>query len=1076
ELCDYGERSPVLAESYEQEPSGTIIYSIPVEGEVGADIELSLSVEDGHDDKFYLDIKNITWAVVYDMEEENWLLVNLGISDVNEFPPELKDAPYKVNISEFTLTGTTVLVFDATDEDCDSNVQFYYDIEKGPGSNHFVIPSKGTPEVILVEEVDYEENTWFNITISVADDDDENALNSTGQMHVTVEDADDMRPIFGDVTYNAAVTENDVNVQLLPDFLINAYDQDYGIDEDVYYSFADPERVNDTIYETDYFRIDENTGEVVLINELDREALPDGTVTVVLRAAQVNSMGYHIYTYRDGYATLVVTVLDVNDNAPNMSSPIYYGEVAEHSLQDTIVCEVSATDIDEDENALFEFVIESDLGNGDTFYIDDPISITPKTAISFIRINDSTYLDAENIAGQINITVYAIETQTTEKYRSKHSTVSITVLDINDNSPQFIGEPYSASVSEDITEETSLIAAVDADSDDLTFTFEDGLSETTDGLFKILSSTGEIVLIDLLDRENKTYHNLTLCVSDENPNNNDTTFLLVTVTDINDNNPVITAFDSSVTILEEEAGGVVITYVTATDEDEGENAQWNYTIVDRLANDFTVDDTTGEVTTLKAFDREEQDTYEVYILAVDHGESPRSGQTYVTVSLIDINDNPPVFESDSYEAAIPEQTLGIFVVTVKANDIDADENAVVSYAVVSENGTDYEYFDVDETTGNVYITSFVTIEDVGETLTVKIEAYNEIPYASDDIVNGTTNITVTLLCDAQQFSLTIGCQPNPSNEFTLTIDIFDLNDVAPVFDKDIYSTNVNEMTPVDTLVFDDFSAADGDCKKTTLLYFIEEGPGSNHFTIPATAITEIFLAKPLDYELDRFYNLTLIVYDDYTSQNDTRDYHIYTYRDGYATLVVTVLDVNDNAPIMSSPIYYGEVAEHSLQDTIVCEVSATDIDEGENAVFQFVVESAFADGNTIYVDDPISITPNIAISFIRVNDPAYLDAENISGTLDIKVYAIETDTPEKRRSEYSTVSITVLDINDNSPQFTGEAYSVSVSEDITEETFLITVEAMDDDQDANNYAIEYSIWGVTDSGMEILESTTTLGN
>ncbi|XP_077870510.1 protocadherin gamma-A5-like, partial [Saccoglossus kowalevskii] len=129
---------------------------------------------------------------------------------------------------------------------------------------------------------------------------------------------------------------------------------------------------------------------------------------------------------------------------------------------------------------------------------------------------------------------------------------------------------------------------------------------------------GEVSLIDLLDRENKTYHNLTLCVRDENPNHNDTTFLLVTVTDVNDNNPVITANDSSVMILEEEAGGVMITYVTATDEDDGTNAEWTYTIVDRLSNEFTVDGATGEVTTLRAFDREEQDTYEVYILAVDH--------------------------------------------------------------------------------------------------------------------------------------------------------------------------------------------------------------------------------------------------------------------------------------------------------------------------------------------------------------------------------------------------------------------------------------------------------------------------
>ncbi|XP_077862204.1 cadherin-7-like, partial [Saccoglossus kowalevskii] len=140
---------------------------------------------------------------------------------------------------------------------------------------------------------------------------------------------------------------------------IDAFDLDFGINEPVYYSFADPDRVNTTIFETEYFHIDTNTGVLTVIKELDREAMPTGTITEVLRTSQNDTRDYHIYTYRDGYATLVVTVLDVNDNAPIMSSPIYYGEVAEHSLQDTIVCEVSATDTDEVRMLYDEQMIEN---------------------------------------------------------------------------------------------------------------------------------------------------------------------------------------------------------------------------------------------------------------------------------------------------------------------------------------------------------------------------------------------------------------------------------------------------------------------------------------------------------------------------------------------------------------------------------------------------------------------------------------------------------------------------------------------------------------------------------------------
>ncbi|XP_006819520.2 protocadherin-15-like [Saccoglossus kowalevskii] len=798
ELCDYDAINPAITDSYEQEPIGTIIYSIPVEGEVGTEIELSLSVEDGHDDKFDLDIQNITWAVVYDMEAENTLTVIVGIADVNEFPPVLEDSPYKVNISEFTQLGTTVLIFGATDEDC-GIVHLYYEINKGPGYNLFDIPSVGTPEVILVEEVDYEENTWFNITLLARDSDDDDALTGTGEMHVSVIDGDDMRPIFGDITYNTMVTENDANVLLLPEFPVNAYDQDFGIDEDLNYSFADPERTDDAIYETEYFRINDMTGEVTLIKELDREALPGGTITEVLRAAQVNSMGYHVYTYRDGYATLVVTVLDVNDNIPNMSKPLYYGEVAEHSLQDTIVCEVSATDIDEGENAIFNFVLQSDFVNHNMFYIGDPISITPNTAVAFIRVNDSTSLDAEYIAKPINFTVYAIETQTSELFRSEPSTVSITVSDINDNIPLFVGEPYIASVNGDITEETYLITvymsdlskvyvnitdiihatnytnnaseipvflndpynaitsegsdagasiyramAVDVDGDDLTFTFGNGFVVTNDGIFRISPNTGEIFLNRKLDRENVEKHSLMLLVHDGNPDSNDTTVLSVVVTDINDNDPVVTALEYNVMVPEEEAG-FVVTYVRATDVDYGINADCTFTVVDRLVNDFAVHNITGKVTTRRGLDREHKETYEVYIVATDHGRSPRSGETYVTVTLTDVNDNPPEFELNTYRATVVEYMPEIFILSVKANDMDAMDNAAVRYAIIPDSHTDYNLFTVDAMTGNVYFSSYESTENVGENLVVMIEAYNEVQYTSDDILNGTTTVNVTIL-------------------------------------------------------------------------------------------------------------------------------------------------------------------------------------------------------------------------------------------------------------------------------------------------------------------------------------------
>ncbi|XP_070545578.1 protocadherin gamma-A1-like [Ptychodera flava] len=198
-------------------------------------------------------------------------------------------------------------------------------------------------------------------------------------------------------------------------------------------------------------------------------------------------------------------------------------------------------------------------------------------------------------------------------------------------------------------------------------------------------------------------------------------------------------------------------------------------------------------------------------------------------------------------------------------------------------------------------------------------------------------------------------------------------------------------------------------------------------------------------------------------QISSHGYPIYSYRDTLASLVVTVLDVNDNAPTMSQAVYSGQVFEHAPYGTIICEVMAEDLDEGSNAVFSFFIESDF---KIFSIDQPTSVSANRAIAFIRVNDSTLLDFEVLPAEVNVTVFAVETMTLERLQSDKSIVIVAITDINDNSPVFINDPYTTSVDDDIEEETLLIKIEAYDLDS-GQNAEIEYSLWFATDNGLDI---------
>ncbi|XP_077999701.1 cadherin-23-like [Glandiceps talaboti] len=1135
--CTFVDAPTDRTSSYEEQESGTPIYTIDVIGDIGTGtpptgIQLEIfqcgegptpSNECGN--LFKIVDKQLQWGRRYDLETETcddyyvivfmcthtgqptYFEIELIILDKNEYVPVFARTPYNENLIE-----------DA-------------------GDDMFEFQSINTPIILLKSPLDYEINQRFSATIR-ATDCDGTGLNSTTQFYGNIVDGDDMRPIFKNVVYYANITEerNNGTVEIFPH--IEAYDQDLGINQSIYYSFEDPHRMDDSIFEMGVFKIDNSTAELSLMQALDREELENGKITVQLRAAQDDSIGYPFYSYRDAQATLVITVLDTNDNAPEMKEAIYYGDIPENSPKGTIVCGVMATDLDEGTNAVFKFVVDSD---DSMFSVDDPMSVTPNHAVSFIRVNDSAMLDADLMNGIINITVYAIETETGERSVSGKSLVMINVIDVNDNAPIFLSDNYTASVYENITEETLLttveavdidqdlngeieysiwsvtdngadifeindttgdlyasamfdfldaeivdryvvtvmakdkgepplfsltnvlinvinvndeppkfvdspyvatisegaiidasifrLEAVDADGDELTFSFQNGRNVSDDRVFSMDAMTGEIRILSLLDREAQDQHNVTVKVGDENPDHIDISYLLIDVTDINDNNPNVTANKLVIDVLEEQEIGNNVTTVSAFDIDEGSNAMFTFKIADSMNENFTVVSDLGTpdegfVKTASRLDREFQAVYEVYVLAVDEGRSPRTGQVMLTVNLQDVNDNAPQFEQSVYEATAPEGVVGYHVLTVKATDADEEgNNTVIKYAIIEQNNTDYDIFDIEQDTGNLIINTAIKIEDYGTNVTVVLEAYNTREYYFSNIVNGTTTVIVTL-------------------QETNATNLYD-----PYFNSTRYtmSTEENDHTGhVDDVNIGQVFAKDDDIDSDVIEYGILYGNEDNQFNISEDGV--ITTNGTIDRETKASHSLFIFAEDSGLPP-----------RRGVSLVEIEIEDVNDNLPVFEKPFYNVSVAEGTSGKTIVT-VKATDKDIGVNKMTLY----AFTDNHDDHTDFNLdSITGDISL-----RQPIYRNESGVS--LDLEVVAYNNVPYVGESTTNNTVMVYVIiegPCNKEDPYFNHTTHTCSVLENdddpTTIGTFVCDIKAYDPDTGflIQNFEIPYGAAG-----------------
>uniref|UniRef100_A0AAX7UQB8 Cadherin domain-containing protein n=1 Tax=Astatotilapia calliptera TaxID=8154 RepID=A0AAX7UQB8_ASTCA len=385
-------------------------------------------------------------------------------------------------------------------------------------------------------------------------------------------------------------------------------------------------------------------------------------------------------------------------------------------------------------------------------------------------------------------------------------------------------------------------------------------------IFAINEKTGDIHAMKRLDREEKAEYTLTAKVTNGITGQllEPMTEFIIKVQDINDNAPKFTEGPYHAAVEEMSAVGTSVITVTATDADDpvyGNSAKLVYSILEGQPY-FSVDPNSATIRiALHGMDREMREDYQVVIQAKDMGGhmGGLSGTTTVSITLQDINDNPPKFSKSLYEFVIPEDLpLGKEGGKVKANDRDIGENAKSTYSIIE--GDDQGVFEI--------ITNATTQEGI-------LQLRKPLDYESKR--NYTLKVEAT----------NIRSEPRSNGPFkdTATVKIVvEDSDEPPVFSKPMYLLEVDENAPINKII-GTVTARDPDATGSPIRYFIDRHTDlERQFNINVDN-GRITLAKPLDRETDMWHNITVTATEVRNHSQISR-----------AVVAIRVMDINDNAP------------------------------------------------------------------------------------------------------------------------------------------------------------------------------------
>ncbi|XP_072318668.1 protocadherin Fat 1a [Eucyclogobius newberryi] len=797
--------------------------------------------------------------------------------------PTFSEPHYRYAIAEDMPIGTEIDIIQA-----ESELPVVYTLVRGntPESNEnevFVV-DRDAGTLKLQKSLDHETTKWYQLTLMAQTKHEDYDIVALVSVNVQVKDLNDNKPVFESDPYEAIVVENlPSGTQVLQ---VKANDLDSGTNGHVVYSL-DPKQQSHEILEL--FAVNSETGWITTLKELDSEKVDNYTVAVL--ATDQGDKVQHVTSVR-----VEVTVADVNDNPPRFTAEIYKGTVSEDDPPGGVIAILSTTDDDsEDINKQVNYFITGG----------DPLG---QFAIENVqnewKVSVRKPLDREEKDN------YLLNVTASDGIFTAKAVVEVKVLDANDNSPVCEKTLYSESVPED-SPAGRLILQVSATDTDIRSNAQISFLLQGDGaeLFIIDPDTGELKTSKPLDREEAEWHRFKVRAVDGGGRYCEAD-VHIALEDVNDHPPQFSSDAYAFTVFENTEIGTYVAKLTATDVDTGLNSDVLYSLLDSADGFFSIDDHSGVISLQRPLDREVQSAYELTARVTDQGSPHRSATAQVVISVLDINDNPPVFEHREYTATVAEDiAVGTQVLRVLAASRDTEANQEISYSIIS--GNEHGMFSVDSHTGDVFVIEPLDYE-LSHEYYITVEA-------------------------------TDGGSPPLSDMATVNINLTDANDNAPVFSQSTYAAVVSEDAELGktvlTVVAQD---ADGSSYNHVHYSIVDGNPGSPFTIDPSRG--ELRVARQLDRERISGYSLTVLAADNGLPPLSST-----------AVVNIDILDINDNAPLFSQANYSLIVQENRPLDTSVLQLTAGDRDAGYNGPpFSF----AIVDGND---GDAFQINPSGAL-------------------------------------------------------------------------------------------------------------------
>ncbi|XP_063304090.1 protocadherin gamma-B5-like isoform X34 [Pelobates fuscus] len=517
------------------------------------------------------------------------------------------------------------------------------------------------------------------------------------------------------------------------------------------------------------------------------------------------------------------------------------------------------------------------------------------------------------------------------------SRVNIEILDINDNTPRFFNDIATFKIIETISVGSRFVLqnAEDPDiginsiqtyklSDNQHFT----LSETnsTDG-----STFPELVLEKPLDRETQSIHELILTALDGgNPIRSGTAQIRIAIIDVNDNFPIFTQEVYKISIRENTPKNSSVFHVSATDKDEGSNAEITYSFTKSTGNvhntdTFIINPITGEITNNKNLDFEVMRNYEMSVQAKDGGGLVTHCK--VLIEILDENDNAPEITIASLSTPIPEDSVpGTMIALLEVHDQDAGENGLVDCQIMEK-----VPFKLMLSSDNYYRIVTTTAMD-----REKVSRYNITITASD---RGSTPL---------------------STKKTIRLDISDVNDNPPLFTQSTYLAYVPENNLPGVSIYS-IHASDLDSgDNAKVIYSMsssnrDDFPVSSYFSINIETGV-LYAQRSFDYEQHKKFVIQITAKDKGSPSLSSN-----------STLIIHIMDQNDNAPKILYPSTeslgsssFEMVPLTAEEEVLITKVIAVDADSGHNAWLSY---------NFIQISEPFPFTISQRTGEIRTIRP-----------------------------------------------------------------------------------------------------------